>query len=255
MNSKVPYYLQLKDWLYEQIEAEIYKKGQKLPSESELANEHGISRPTVRQALGELVQEGHLVKKRGLGTFVSSPIVKNDAQIFTTFAEEMNQTGHTHSAQLIEKRVVTATKKMASDLQIPEESDVYKFVRLRLADGEPVVVRTSYIPCQLYPDLLEEDLEKDLLYDILAKRNIHPIKSSQRFQAVGALPEEAKLLNLKEGDPLLLWNGIVFGEGGQPIEQMRAVYLGYQFSIEQSRNNCNGNGVHEEWTALSTLHF
>ncbi|WP_277679926.1 GntR family transcriptional regulator [Gracilibacillus dipsosauri] len=255
MNSKVPYYLQLKDLLYEQMSNRYYKKGQKLPSESELAHEHGISRPTVRQALGELVQEGYLVKKRGLGTFVAEPIVKNNAQIFTTFAEEMNQTGHKHSAKLIEKRIVTATKKMSLDLQIPQESDIFKFVRLRLADGEPVVIRTSYIPCSIYPNLLEEDLENDLVYDILGRNNIIPIKSTQRFQAVGALPEEADLLNIKEGDPLLLWNGIVFGEGGRPIEQMRAVYLGYQFFIEQSRDNNNSTQVMEEWKELSTLHF
>lgn len=249
-NSKLPYYYQLKDYLLEQIEKGVYKQGDKIPSENELVQMCGISRPTVRQALNELMQEGYLVKKRGIGTFVASPVFTGNANTFRTFAEEMTATGHKHTAKLVRAETIEASEKAAEELNIKLNSPVYKITRLRLANEEPLVIRTSIIPCHLFPNLLEEDLENIPLYETMEKRGIKPLRSKQTFQAVGATKEEANLLNAEIGDPLILWNGIVYGENDTPIEMVRALYLGsrFRFAVDQTRNLfVEGNHAEEGW--------
>jgi GntR family transcriptional regulator len=236
-HSKIPYYMQLKDIIVEMIDSGIFKRGEQIPTENELAAQHGISRPTVRQALGELVQEGYLLKKRGLGTFVSNPVFSGDASTFTTFAEEMAATGLQHRAKVVRKTMLNATERIAQDLGIKPSAQVYEIVRVRMANDEPLVIRTSIIPCHLYPLLLEEDLETVALYDTLAKKGIVPYRSKQSFQAVGANHEEAHLLQIPLGAPLILWTGIVFSENDMPIEKVRALYSGsrFRFTIDQKR--------------------
>lgn len=257
-NSKLPYYYQLKDYLIEQIEKGIYKQGEKIPSENELVQMCGISRPTVRQALNEMMQEGYLVKKRGIGTFVANHVYTGNANTFTTFAEEMTATGHNHMAKLVRAEMIEASEKVASELNIEVSSSVFEITRLRLANEEPLVIRTSIIPSHLYPNLLDEDLESIPLYETMEKRGLSPTRSKQTFQAVAATEEEAKLLNVEIGAPLILWKGIVYGEQDMPIEMVRALYLGsrFRFTVDQTRNMLlEGNHPDEGWNHFTTLDF
>lgn len=254
--SKLPYYTQLKEWILHQIDNEVLNKGEKIPSEMDLAQLHGISRPTVRQAIGELVQEGYLIKKRGLGTFVSSPVITGNANVFTTFAEGMRASGLTDQAKLIHSEIIQASDKLAEDLSIIPGSNVFKIVRLRLANNEPLAIRTSLIPCKLYPELLKEDLEGVPLYDLLQRKGYTAMGSSQSFQAVGALAEEAELLQVETGTPMILWNGVAFNEKNVPIEKYKALYVGsrFRFTIEQVGKYQAGS-MHEELMPIGPIHF
>ncbi|TCN21149.1 GntR family transcriptional regulator [Mesobacillus foraminis] len=238
-NSRLPLYIQLKMWIIKQIENEVFKSGGKIPTEHNLSEMHNISRPTVRQALSELVQEGYLTKRRGLGTFVSSPLFTGDATIFRTFAEEMEIFGFSHSAKLIDKKIYPASSSLAKSLCIEEGDEVFELVRLRYAIGKPLAIRTSIIPVKLYPNLLEENLEE--LYSLFAQKGIFPKRSKQTFQAVPANEKEAELLNVTEGTPLMLWEGIVFTTNELPMEKVKVVYLGshFRFEIDQTRQQPN----------------
>lgn len=234
-NSRLPLYVQLKDWIIEQIEKGQFKEGNKIPTEHKLSDMHDISRPTVRQALSELVQEGYLVKKRGLGTFVAIPTFTGEATIFRTFAEEMDLFGFEHDAKLITAKTYQAPAELADALAISPEEEVYEIVRLRLANGKPLAIRTSIIPVKLYPKLLDEDLKN--LYSLFEQKGIYPTRSRQWFQAVPATNEEANLLQVAVGAPLMLWDGMVYSENEQPLEKVKVCYLGshFRFEIEQSR--------------------
>jgi GntR family transcriptional regulator len=238
-NSRLPLYIQLKQWIIQQIEDGMYQDQEKIPPEHSLSEMHNVSRPTVRQALAELVQEGYLVKKRGIGTYVSKPLITGDASVFKTFAEEMEHLGFKSKAKLISKKIRAASKELADTLLLEQGEDVFEIVRLRLANDKPLVIRTSIIPCKLYTSLLEEDLENEPLYSLLAQKGILPSRSKQTFQAVPATKEEASLLNISVGTPLMLWEGTVFAENHKPIEKAKIVYLGsqFRFNINQSRQH------------------
>lgn len=232
-NSRLPLYIQLKLWILNQIKSGKFKAGEKIPSENYLSKLHGISRPTVRQALSELVHEGFLVKKRGLGTYVSIPQIIEDATVFRTFGEEMDMLGFMHSAKIVAKKQYSSSRELAEILSINPGDKVFEIIRLRLANEKPLAIRTSIIPSEIYPNLLEEDLQT--LYPLFAKKGIYPFRSKQTFQAVPALKEEATLLNVPVGEPLMLWEGIVFSQNNKPIEKVKVYYLGSQFRFEISQ--------------------
>ncbi|PLR75370.1 hypothetical protein CU633_21310 [Bacillus sp. V3-13] len=238
-NSRLPLYVQLKLSIIKQIEQGLYKNGDKIPTEHDLSEKYNISRPTVRQALAELVQEGYLVKRRGLGTYVSNPVIIGNASVFRTFAEEMEIFGFNHSAKLISKKVYPSPKDLADTLSIDRGEEVFEIVRLRYANNKPLAIRTSIIPVRIYPNLLEEDLE--VLYSLFAQKGIFPTRSKQTFQAVPATKAEAELLNISEGMPLMLWDGLVFTDNNQPLEKVKVVYLGshFRFEIDQTREQSN----------------
>jgi len=231
-NSRIPFYLQLKELLLKDIEGGVYKSGDKIPTEFELCDAYQISRPTVRQAVDELVREGYLVRKRRLGTFVSPRVFTKAATIFRTFAEEISEKGLPHSAKLIKKEIVKASEELAKILKVNPGDPLFHIVRLRLADNEPLVIRDSIIPCYLDEDLFDQDLEELILYEHFGKKGYYPYRSKQTFQAVKASKEEAGLLEIQENDPLLSWDGIVFLEGDIPLEKVQVLYVGSRFCFE-----------------------
>lgn len=242
-SSKFPLYIQLKQLILSKINQGIFEKGEKIPAEHVLAEKYQISRPTVRQALGELVQEGYLVRKRGLGTYVSLPVITGDGSVFRTFAEEMKLSGYSHSAKLILAEQQTADADTAKDLMIPEGNDVYKIVRLRLVDNKPLAIRTSLIPATIFPNLLEKDLEKNTLYNLFNEVGFTPSHSTQVFQAVSASKQEALLLEINHLEPLMKTEGIVYNDDNIPFEKVKVVYIGsqFRFQIEQSRIDSSTN--------------
>ncbi|MGG1600508.1 GntR family transcriptional regulator [Paenibacillus naphthalenovorans] len=231
-HNRLPLYIQLKEWIITQIETEKFKSGEKIPTEHRLSEMHEISRPTVRQALAELVQEGYLEKRRGLGTYVARPMFTGKASILRTFGEDMEMIGLNHSAKMISKKQYNASVPLANELNIEPDSPVFEIVRLRLANGTPLAIRTSIIPKAFDPELMNKDLENYGLYEMLAKSNHFPSYSKQKFQAVAATKEEAELLLVKAGTPLMLWKGVVYTTNNQPIEKVKIVYLGSHFSFE-----------------------
>lgn len=238
-HPRLPYYYQIKEDLMRKMENGTFNVGDQLPPENQLVQEYGVSRPTVRQAIAELVQEGILVRGRGRGTFVSQPLITSNAQVFTTFAETMQDKGVQPQAQLIEVNRIQASEQIARDLQIAVGDEVYEIIRLRIGNHEPLVIRTTQIPAKACPDFLEEDLESEPLYAIfLRKYGLYPVNANQTFQAVTAGERESRLLKVHVGAPLMLWQGIIYSSQQAPIERAKALYRGdrFQFMIQQGRN-------------------
>jgi GntR family transcriptional regulator len=238
-NPSIPYYYQIKEDILKKIEDGIFNVGDQLPSEHEFVQEYGVSRPTIRQAIVQLVQEGVLVRGRGKGTFVSQPLITSNAQLFTTFAEAMHDKGVQQRAKLIEVKRIQASEKIAADLEIPAGDDVYEIVRLRMGNNEPLVIRTMQISAKLYPDFLEEDLETEPLYSIFQRKYGFILGNAvQSFQAVTATKLESSLLRIEVGAPLMLWQGVTYTAQKVPIERVKALYRGdrFRFMIKQGRN-------------------
>jgi GntR family transcriptional regulator len=238
-NPSIPFYFQIKEDILKKIEDGIFNVGDQLPSEHELVQEYGVSRPTIRQAIVQLVQEGVLIRGRGKGTFVSQPLITSNAQLFTTFAEAMHDKGVQQRAKLIEVKRIQASEKIAEDLEISLGDDVHEIVRLRMGNNEPLVIRTMQISAKLYPDFLEEDLETEPLYSIFQRKYGFILGNAvQSFQAVTATKLESSLLRIEVGAPLMLWQGVTYTAQKVPIERVKALYRGdrFRFMIKQGRN-------------------
>ena len=164
-----PLYVQLMEELETSIRNGVYKPGDKIMTEAEMAKEYGVSLITVRKAVGSLMEKGLVVRKQGKGTFVTKPKYSRNMKKLQSFTEMCEQMGVKPGAQVLENRLIMADKKVADRLGIEPGSNVVYISRLRLADGEPVQVEKSYFPLN-YAFLLEEDLNHGSMFECLKEK-------------------------------------------------------------------------------------
>jgi GntR family transcriptional regulator len=177
-NSPIPVYYQLKEDIKEKIDKGVWQVGQCIDSEREFSEQYAVSRMTVRQALGELVQEGILHREKGKGTFVCEPKVKQtDIMSFSEMVKKMGLTPKTEvrSFQKIQ------TPEHIIDLLPLEE--VYKIDRLRIVGEEVIANEIIYIPCD-YCGYIDEEKLRHSFYDILKEYGYSIDHSEASIQAV-----------------------------------------------------------------------
>ncbi len=252
--SGIPYYLQLKKALLRKLFSGEIGPGHQVPPENKLAEMYGISRPTVRRALDELVSEGILVRRRGQGTFVAPPNVQSNVLTFTSFQEELLQEEPTRASQLISKREVTAPGRAAKELGLDPEDSVLEVYTLQRADGEPIKTKVSYISSERFHDLLSEDLEGKSLYQVLLRRyGVRISRSEQLLRASAARGDVARLLGVPEGSPVLKCERTAFSEEGDPIEFAIETYRGDMHSLLlEQRQSISGASSRLDSTPVKT---
>jgi GntR family transcriptional regulator len=223
--SPVPLYYQFAAAIRERIRAGLLTPGAQLPGERELAEHAGISRMTARQALADLARGGDVVAKHGIGTFVAEPKLTHDALHLLGFTEEMERVGGAVSSRVLEQEVTVPPPAIAAALDLEDTDETIRIVRLRSAVATPLLLETSWIPRALCPGLEREDLERQSLYSLLGLRyGCRPSAARQTIEATTASAFESELLNIAEGAPMLLLEGITTTDGGTPIEWFRAIY-------------------------------
>jgi GntR family transcriptional regulator len=231
-NNGIPLYRQLYNRLRDRIDKGKFKPGQKLPSERSLAAHHGISRLTVRKALGMLQEQGYIHAQHGRGYFVAPSLQDNRHQLMPSLGSHIE--GHIEggapqgpSGRLIHREVIAADAAMAARLQIQPDAPVIHMRWLRYKNECPFALSDSYIPYRLAPRILEADLSQRSYYEFLEQETgIHVWRSQQEIQAVLADKAELELLELSAPAPLLLSHQITFDEHNRPIEYARVLFTG-----------------------------
>lgn len=206
----------------------------RLPSEIALAKAFGVSRIVVRQAFQEMVQEGLLVRRQGLGTFIALPKVQEGlVQRLTGFYEDMQTRGLRVQTRVTFLEVVSVGEPVASYLQMALGEPVYKLGRLRFVEGEPILHVVSYLPYSLCPDLSQKDLEQSSLYRILEEQyGLRIARGRRSIEATSATLQEARLLGIQKGAPLILLRSITYLEDGRPLEYYEAKHRGDRCAFE-----------------------
>lgn len=226
-----PLYVQLMEELETSIRNGVYKPGDKIMTEAEMAKEYGVSLITVRKAVGSLMEKGLVVRKQGKGTFVTKPKYSRNMKKLQSFTEMCEQMGVKPGAQVLENRLIMADKKVADRLGIEPGSNVVYISRLRLADGEPVQVEKSYFPLK-YAFLLEEDLNNGSMFECLKEKAGAKVASSEKMiELCRATAEEAALMDVKKGDYLLFVKSTACDENGEPMYAGIQLINGDRFSL------------------------
>jgi len=238
-DSPVPLYFQLKELLRQEVESGRWQPGQQIPSEPELCEAFGISRTVVRQALRELEYQGLLYREQGKGTFVAQPKISESLmQNLSGFYEDMVAKGLTPVTKVLRQEIQPADKKTADYLQIEPGNKVIVIERLRSVGGEPIVLVTTYLPYDVCPTLIDEDLSAQSLYALLERKYGFELSHGRRtIEAVAANQYEAQLLRVEEGAPLVLLDSVSCLGDGRPIEYFHAVHRGdrSRFAVEVVR--------------------
>jgi len=228
--SDQPLYLQLQQALHDAIEKRIVGPEQALPSERQLAADLGLSRITVRKAIDGLAEQGLLERRQGAGNFVSRRIDKNFAKL-SSFSEDMRARGRTPTSRWLSQTQGTVTPEEALKLALGPGTPVYRFKRLRYADGQPMAIETATITGFALPSI---DAVGDSLYEALTLAGHRPVRALQRLHALLLNDEQAALLGAAPRDAALQVERLGYLRDGRAVEMSVSIYPGstYDFVAE-----------------------
>lgn len=225
--SPIPLYYQLKEIIKSEIESGEWNQGDLIPSEREMVQVCKISRPTVRQAINDLVNEGLLMRQKGHGTFVSKTKVDQwFLESMLSFSKEMNMKGVAHSTKVLSQTVVATNPLLKSVFG----EQYYQFIcleRLRYVEGQPAVVVTSYIPSPIAPGLEIENLNEESLYDLIENKYGHRVSHATRvLESINVSEKDSELLEVEPMAAIQLIKTTGYLTDNQPFEYSIARYRG-----------------------------
>lgn len=198
--SLLPLYYQVERDMRQRIESGIWQAGQQIPSEKELCALYDVSRITIRQAISALVDEGLIVRERGRGSFVRSPVITAGARGLTSFTDEMAVLGVRSGARVVSMRSEPASPEMAARLHLAVGDPIVVIHRLRYADETPIGIQMAYLPGARFPGLQHADLTEQSLYKHLdAQYGVQPAEAHETFSVTAITGEDARLLNVRDG--------------------------------------------------------
>jgi GntR family transcriptional regulator len=200
-----------------------------LPSEADLCEEFGVSRMTARAAVQRLVQDGLVYRVPGRGTFVAAPRANRTASHILSFSDEMRRQGRVPTSRMIQERRRPATDEEERRLGV---TDVLILRRVRLADGKPVAVERAVFPAERVAPALGADLERESLFETLAAAGLVPTSGAAALAAEAATAEDARLLDVRKGTPLLVERRLIFDQDGRPLEWTESRYVGSRYGID-----------------------
>ncbi len=216
-------YLQLLDIIEGQISDKTLVPGDLLPSENTFCDVYHVSRTTIRRTLHELEKLGLIVRKRGCGTFVCESKISRRLGNLYSFSEEMKRIGMTPSSKVLSYRLVY-TDACPSNLRAFNSERLIEFVRLRLANGIPMLVEHTYLSVDLCPDLSWERLENNALYAILSEHyGLTPYKAVETYEAVLIPKEESLQLGCNAGDPAFFLRRSTWDKENRLIEYTSSI--------------------------------
>lgn len=234
-DSAVPMFEQIKERLERAIAAGEFAVHERIPSERELSTQYGVSRMTIRQALGALARSGALYARSGKGTFVAELKIEQPLQRLTSFTEDMRARGLRPSSRLLAAERIGAPLEIADALGLSPGAELVRISRLRLADDEPLALEIAQLPHARCPGILSYDLGRRSLYEVLhAEYGISLARARQTIEAATPDDDERALLHLPHGVPVLRIRRLTHASDGAPIEFVRSAYRGdrYQLGVE-----------------------
>ncbi|MBD2562182.1 phosphonate metabolism transcriptional regulator PhnF [Nostoc foliaceum] len=224
MKEIMPIYAQIADQLRQNIHQGVYQLGERLPTETKLAEQFAVNRHTIRQAIALLKDEGLLRVDRGRGTFVAAKTIRYAIGKRVRYNQTLKAQGWQVRFQLLRVLEVPADDAVAKGLEIPYGESVALIERLSFADEEPISMGTGYFPLKQFPDILDPKnikilQEQQSISQFL--QQVYGCDHIRRSTCVSARlvqPQDAKWLQIPLNQPILLAESVNVDETGNVIE-------------------------------------
>jgi len=224
-NSDIPINQQLENMILKKIETGRLKPGDLVDSEPGVAKMYEISRSTVRNVYDRLVSRNILLRRPGKGTYVSLPVNAGNASLLVGFSKKMKALGVTPKTLLLKNEIVRSTEKVQEKLEIDKGEKIIEIHRIRSIKEIPFVIHLAFLPFEKCRSVLDADLESISLTSFIETELSIPIAYAE--ETVLALPaeqQEARLLDIKKGFPVLVKEGISYDRYNTPIRYSVAKY-------------------------------
>lgn len=229
-SSPVPLYHQVAEQIESAIRDGALKPGDRIANEVALADQLGLSRPTMRQAIQSLVDKGMLVRKRGVGTQVVRAPIRRTVEL-TSLHDDLTRAGRKPETVVLGLELVEAEEVPAEHLHVSVGTPVWKLDRLRSVNGEPLALMCNYVPDAVLR-LDGADFARTGLYELFRNAAIHLRVAHQTISARLADAREAKLLGGRKGDPVLTMQRTSFDDKGRAVEFGAHLYRPDLYSYE-----------------------
>lgn len=222
-----PLYSLIADRAETRIRSGAWPAGSRLPPERELCRELDVSRATLRQALDELEERGLVTRHQGRGTFVTRPRVQPAISGFFSLREALIARGTTVVTRVLRSERVEASRQLATDLALLPGDPVLHLERLRIVDGEPIVLESAWLPLALFPGLEDADVAGRSLYDVLREDFGRSVAEAQEtIEPVILTPHESALLEVPRHLPAILTRRVTTDREGTIVELSQALLRG-----------------------------
>jgi len=235
--STLPMHAQIRETIRHRVLDGSYAPHSQMPSESRMMAAFGVSRITIRQALGDLQKEGLIFKVAGKGSFVAKPKAFQNLSRLQGFGEAMGPSGYETFNQVLSTRAVPASEHVAERLRLAPAAPVFEIQRLRYLNREPISVDVSYFPLALGERLVQEDLATRDIFVILENDLGHALTHADvQIDAISADEQLARQLRTAESAPLLRIERLTHA-GEQPIDFEYLYYRGdaFQYRLRVER--------------------
>jgi DNA-binding GntR family transcriptional regulator len=229
-SGPIPLYFQIAQRIEKAILNGDLPAGSRLENEVSLGERLGLSRPTVRRAIQDLVDKGLLVRRRGIGTQVVHGQVTRGVEL-TSLYEDLSRSGQKPSTKILEYKVTKADSKMAEKLGVEIGSDVLYMRRLRAADNVAVSIMENWLPAE-FIDITEAELNEHGLYQILRARGVTIRVAKQKIGARKASAQESTDLAIEKNASLLTMDRTAYDNSGRAIEFGHHCYRPDLYSFE-----------------------
>ncbi|MBU8907846.1 GntR family transcriptional regulator [Desertibacillus haloalkaliphilus] len=232
-------YLLIIDKIKQDIESGYLQPGEKLPSENKLAKKLGVSRTTLREALRILEEEGVVVRRHGIGTFINKkPVFYNGIEELTSITEMIEKEGKVAGNRILFSDFVTPIAQDKDVLNLKDDELVFLVKRVRTADGSPVIYCIDKIPAHIVPDDAIQDNES--IFDFLEKEGDVTINyATAVIETIGYHEEISKILDCDQESPLLILKQTHFDMNDQPVLYSINFFRADQFSFSVFRKRVN----------------
>jgi GntR family transcriptional regulator len=225
-----PRYVQIAESFLRRIEAGELKAGVRLPPERELGKTLGVTRATIREAFNILEDRGLLVRQQGQGTFITTPKIERQAAKLVPFTKGMEKRGFKTQNRMVDLKSIAAEASVAEDLGIRVGDPVFFIHRVRLINGEPVLMERLFVPGARFDHLDRFDLSARSLYEVMdTEYGVQVSGARQSLEPVAASATEAALLEIPPGAPLMLERRLAYDNAGQAVEYARDLFRGDRF--------------------------
>ncbi|GGD87014.1 GntR family transcriptional regulator [Paenibacillus nasutitermitis] len=226
--QKIPLYVQIQQIIAEDIRNGDLKPGQAIPTETVLSDRYSVSRATVRQAVTELVHQGLLVRQQGRGTFVNKPKIETKLRNLYSFSQDMIERGLNPEHRIIEFEWVLPKPAIQEKLDLDEGEPVIKLVRLRLVDGELIMLETTFLPQRHFGRLTQEEVQQTKsLYSLFEEK--YEIKMDHvvdYFEPVLVDDFASRMLDVPVGAPALYIERIGYLNNNSRVELSQSIVRG-----------------------------
>jgi len=234
LTEGAPLYRQIRNVIASELAHGAWKPGEQLPTEPELSARFKVSEGTIRQALVALVKEGRLTRRSGKGTFVTRPRFDRSFARFFRFRGDTQQVDPDFRLAVIDIKVLTSVNPaVTATLNLGRGARVLAIHRTIMQDEIVVCHYVSYLSHAEFGTLTTEDMENSVLYDVLeSKFRIHIVQATETLQARAASAEDAEILQIEPGEPVIAVERVAYTYQDRPAEFRRTIGRSDKFRYE-----------------------